>query len=464
MDNRFNRRTFLAAAAAASAAKADPARMKAGTAKVDVTPDKGRYDVEKQLIDPPKVYHPVHARVMTLHDGARRMVIVTYDFNCLDYATPILRERLEKEMGITPAYLILLATHNHQVPMQTIPSNYDYGEWLAEKIFGCIKEAISKEDGPAELNFGFAPLYGIRSSGAAPVDYDLQMLRVSKGGKLLAALFTHPTHPVRGPDPYYGASHPGYAMDEFEAAFPGSLALYADACGGNQYWIPLGLGDKLTECKRRGHDLAQAAIALAKSPMKEIGGPLESNLKLVDLPLAEPMPYDKALEAAHGIPMDIGLVPPPHPDRPTNWVRNLVRFYKEGIPFPKKSSDLPCSDGGFFVTKLDKPRKYECRFVETLAAHIGNLRFLAIQGEPCAPIGSRIKDVLRQKGPAMVMGYFAERNLYVPTREIVRQDAYQSQVIRIQFGSPVGWAPEVEDEMVKAALAMFGEKYFERDS
>ena len=36
--------------------------------------------------------------------------------------------------------------------------------------------------------------------------------------------------------------------------------------------------------------------------------------------------------------------------------------------------------------------------------------------------------------------YFAERNLYVPTREIVRQDAYQAQVIRIQFGSPVGWA------------------------
>jgi len=36
-------------------------------------------------------------------DGARRMVFVTYDLNCLDYATPILRERLEKE-GIPPAY------------------------------------------------------------------------------------------------------------------------------------------------------------------------------------------------------------------------------------------------------------------------------------------------------------------------------------------------------------------------
>jgi hypothetical protein len=40
--------------------------------------------------------------------------------------------------------------------MQTIPSNYDYGEFLAEKIYGCIKEAISKEDGPVGLHFGFA--------------------------------------------------------------------------------------------------------------------------------------------------------------------------------------------------------------------------------------------------------------------------------------------------------------------
>src|SRR5438309_1804326 len=163
MDNRFNRRQFLSAASAASiapqvaalAAKPDPSRMKAGTAKVDVTPDKGRYDVEKQLIDPPKVYHPVHARVLTLNDGAHRIVFVTYDFNCLDYATPILRERLEKELGIAPAYLILLATHNHQVPMQIIPSNFDYGEWLAERIFGVIKEAIAKEDRTVELHFGF---------------------------------------------------------------------------------------------------------------------------------------------------------------------------------------------------------------------------------------------------------------------------------------------------------------------
>ena len=46
---------------------------------------------------------------------------------------------------------------------------------------------------------------------------------------------------------------------------------------------------------------------------------------LMDLPLADPMPYEKALEAARGVPMDIGMVPPPHPGRPTNWIRALVR-------------------------------------------------------------------------------------------------------------------------------------------
>src|SRR5215467_9051101 len=108
------------------------------------------------------------------------MVFVTYDFNCLDYATPILRERCEKELGIPPAYLILLATHNHQVPMQIIASNFNYGEWLAGKIFAGIKEAIAKEDGPVELRSASGNQYGIRASGAAPADFEVQLLEVRK--------------------------------------------------------------------------------------------------------------------------------------------------------------------------------------------------------------------------------------------------------------------------------------------
>jgi hypothetical protein len=245
-----------------------------------------------------------------------------------------------------------------------------------------------------------------------------------KSGRAMALLFNHPTHPVRGPAGL-GPSHPGYAMDEVEEKFPGALALYADACGGNQFCVTLEGLKELDACRRRGHDLAQEVVRVAKGPMEEITGPIESQLKLISLPLADPLPYQTALELARGIPMNIGLVPLPHPDRPTNWIRALVNHYREGVPFPKTTSDMTCSDGGFFVAKLEKPRKYECRLVEALAARIGTMTLVAIQGEPCTPVGARIKDVLRQRGPAMVFGYFAERNLYIPTREIVRENAYR---------------------------------------
>ena len=58
-----------------------------------------------------------------------------------DVATPILRERVERELGIPPAYLVLLATHNHQGPIQIAEDNFDYGRELAEKIFAGIHQA-----------------------------------------------------------------------------------------------------------------------------------------------------------------------------------------------------------------------------------------------------------------------------------------------------------------------------------
>ena len=65
----------------------------------------------------------------------------------------------------------------------------------------------------------------------------------------------------------------------------------------------------------------------------------------------------------------------------------------------------------------------------------------------------RIKEALRQRGPAMVFGYFAEHNLYIPTRENVRLDLYQAQALRVQYTCPVGWSLDVEEELLKGALA-----------
>ena len=80
--------------------------------------------------------------------------------------------------------------------------------------------------------------------------------------------------------------------------------------------------------------------------------------------------------------------------------------------------------------------------------------FVAMQGEVCAPIGMRVKDAFRAEMPIFVTAYMGEHNLYIPTRELVRQNAYQARTLQIQYASPVGWDPSVEDEMVKNVVRM----------
>ncbi len=89
-----------------------------------------------------------------------------------------------------------------------------------------------------------------------------------------------------------------------------------------------------------------------------------------------------------------------------------------------------------------------------IVAQIGPMPLVAMQGEICTPIGMRIRDAFRYEMSIMVFGYMGEHNLYIPTRELVRLNAYQAKVIQIQYGSPVGWAPEVEDEMVSGVIRL----------
>ena len=467
LNNEMDRRAFLkvvglgaAALEHSGLAQSSFERMKVGTARVDITPDRPRLCASGDKPDPPRAYAPLVSRCLTLFDGRQRMVIVNYPLNCLDVATPILRERCELELGITPEYLVLLATHNHQSPIQIVRDNFEYGRELAEKILVAIRQAIKNEEGPANLLFGNGYGYFTRSQLSHPPDYEIQVLKMMVGRQTRALLFNHPTHPQLGQRNMYGPSHPGFAMDEIEAKYPGATAVYADACGGNQYTLAAEGSDPLAACQARGHELAEIVLQIASGPLEEVTGPIESRLKILDLPLAEPVSYKRAMELAQGVPLDAGFRAFPDPLRDTNWIRALLKHYKQGLPFPRTISEYVCTDEEFLVKELGEPRKYPCRFEEVLGARIGKLTLLALQGEPLAQIGMRIKEALRPRGPAMVFGYFAEHNLYIPTRENVRLDLYQAQSLRVQYTCPVGWSPDVEDEIVKGSLALVGSEIY----
>ncbi|MCA9024152.1 MAG: hypothetical protein KDA86_02950 [Planctomycetaceae bacterium] len=430
--------------------------MQAGTAKAVITPKDAEPLTLVMGVKSSGVTHDIYARALVLNDGRQRLVILTYDLNCLDVATPILRERCKDELDIDASRLIILSTHNHAAPIQIVPDNFEYGRWLADRSFELIKQAMAAEHGPATVKIGSGNGYFVQSVGHAPVDSEIQVMRIDVDEQPIALLFNHPTHPLQFSRTEIDTGHPGYAIDEIEQAMPGVLAMYADACGGNQFpdrgVIMYGTKEQMHEL---GHELADAVLTITRGPLEDVTGPISSKLEVIPLPLAEPLSYEetKKLVQDQKVPTEIGLVPYPHPDRGTNWIRQLLKHHEENIPFPKLTTDRVCTDDGFLVREYDVPREFPCEYEEVIVTRIGPMALVAMQGEVCAPIGMRIKDQLRRFGlPMMVFAYMGEHNLYIPTRELVRVDAYQAQVIRIQYASPVGWAPEVEDEMVRGVI------------
>ena len=471
--------TVCVCALAALAVSADAFEMKAGVAKGTITPDEPLVMVNGNVSK--GVHRDIHARVLVLNDGAGRLVIVTYDLNCLDVATPILRQRLRDELRIDPARFVPLATHNHNAPIQINPDNFAYGRWLAGRIFGLIQEAIANERGPVEVLFGNGYGYFVTSVGNAPTDYEIQMLKVMDGDAPMAIFFNHGTHPIQATEAKIGAGHPGYAIEELEAKLPGALIMYAASGAGNQFPGRLEeYRDLMREARKKGreyveamseqktaaigHTLAEAALAIVEGEFQDVTGPISSTLERLSLPLAPPISRKKARALAKKFPKDVGFVPYPHKHRSTNWVRMLLRYYEKGLPFPTETAEMICSDDTYLIHKEDQEfldkyadsihDEFPCQYEEVIVAKIGPMPFVAMQGEVCAPIVMRVKDAFRRDRPIMVGSYMGEHNLYIPTRELVRVGAYQGIVIQIQYASPVGLAPEVEDEMVKGVVGI----------
>lgn len=457
------------------------AEMRAGVAKAVITNDEPLVMVNGRVSN--GTLDDIYARALVLNDGDTRFVIVTYDLNCLDVATPYLRVRVRDELGIDPSRLVLLATHNHNAPIQINPDNFEYGCWLANRIFQLIQEAIENESGPVKLLFGDGDGFFIFSRGNAPVDYEIQVLKVMEGDQPVALLFNHGTHPLQASRDKIDPGHPGYAMDYVEQALPGVQAMYADASGGNQFPLrPKGFEDRVAEqprgqglpddlraeaAKALGRELADVVLEIASDDLVDVTGPITSKLETLSLPLGEPISREEALEMSKKFPKDVGFVAYPHDHRSTNWVRMLLYWYDQGLPFPKTTTDMVCTDDTYFIHKSDKNHleKYDyslhdelpCVYEEVIVSKIGPMAFVAMQGEVCAPIGARIKDAFRRDMPIMVFAYMGEHNLYIPTRELVRQNAYQAKVIQIQYASPVPWDPEVEDVMVDEVIRMVKE-------
>ncbi|WTP20004.1 neutral/alkaline non-lysosomal ceramidase N-terminal domain-containing protein [Streptomyces sp. NBC_00203] len=141
----------------------EPGNLRAGVAKVDITP------ADLTNLNPmggrsfTDVHDPLFLRVLVLDDGMREVALVSADLIEAGDMTPV-RERIERELGIPFDHIVITATHSHNAPRIGLvspgalaheggPESAAYTAEVYDKLFAALKQA-RESSRPARFGLG----------------------------------------------------------------------------------------------------------------------------------------------------------------------------------------------------------------------------------------------------------------------------------------------------------------------
>ena len=238
LDSRSPHLCIVAFALCLMPYSAKSAPLKAGVAKVDITPPTGvlMWGYFDRLTPSKATLDPLYARVLVLEVGETRLALVALDLGRAFGPASLarLREAARKSSGIS--YLVVVASHTHAGPV--IQDEYAAGQVPAwetadlEKIEAAIDEArahavearLGADRGVAYIGYnrrrvnpdGTVTMFWSNPTKVptSPIDPTVSVLRVDTAdGKPLAVLVNYACHPV-----VFGADNLEYSAD-----FPGVM-------------------------------------------------------------------------------------------------------------------------------------------------------------------------------------------------------------------------------------------------
>jgi len=294
--------------------------MRAGVAKVEITPPLGtpllgyydRTDGAKGELD------PLYARVLVLESGNTRLAYVDLDLGRTFGPSSLesLRKAAKQNSGING--LIVQATHMHTGPV--IKDEYPNGPpaWETEdlnRIERAIKDAVEHAV-PVRMGVGYGAAYigynrrhvdpdgsismlwsNTTQAPTYPVDPLLAVLRIDRmDGEPLAILVNYAAHPVTfGSDALrYSADFPGAMCKVVEHAFGDKpLAFFVQGAAGDINVFDAGTPINLDVIGRKdwaGETLGKAAVNTAQQIQTSVD--LDSEIDFSDQPLAIKFRWD----------------------------------------------------------------------------------------------------------------------------------------------------------------------------
>ena len=407
-----------------SGATASERVLRAGTARIDITPDKpvkmAGYGARTALSE--GVHDPLSARVVAFENNGERLVLVSSDLIGFYGGTAEhLRKIILGEFELKPGELFLSAIHTHDGPSLTIdkekghPNNLEYTKNLEARLIEVIRKALNNT-GPVHIGAGV---------GYSPVGINRRELRFDSSGNSSIRLGRNPYGPTDKEVLVMKLAKP----DGVAVASLFDYATHATCLGGKNLTISgdvIGLAEQFVE-KILGQDVIAPAFAGASGNID---------------------PWFRVLPAFNTEP---GWIPEPVllgtllGEEVVHVFRDIGELSANGdIGTSFITLELPGKPRGELEIKKDcSPTPFNIS-----AARVGDIAFVGLGGEVLTEIGMSIKDASPFKFTFVIThcngaaGYLAPEHLYI-------EGGYEITT------SP--FAPKAADMVVKQTVKMLHE-------
>lgn len=388
--------------------------------------------------------HDIWVKVIALKDAVgKRVVMVTTDHMGM---SKTVYERLfqaaNRAFGLERSEFMLTFSHNHCGPcleddlVDYYPSDQrqrarvaEYTSWMEKRVMEAVAEALSNWQ-DCELLFGegtctFAVnrrdnkeaevpemlAKGLPLKGA--VDHYVPVLAAKvPGGHYLAVLFGYACHPTTLDFSTWCGDYPGFAQIDLEKKYPGTAALFFNACGGDQNPLPR---RKVELCQKYGEMLSTAVDEVLRTRMQSISPVLSPAFSYVDLAYEALVDLEKLKPIASGT-------------RPlqARWANRMIKKIEAGEKF---------SDRYPFPVQAWKMGK--------------ELLFIGMGGEAVVDYSLRFKQEFPQR--TWVCGYANYMAAYIPSRRVWEEGGYEGGPHLDEYGHPAWrWSGDIEDRIAGA--------------
>jgi neutral ceramidase len=421
---------------------ADRAALRAGVARIDITPQGSIWLSGYGNRNHPStgVISPLAAKALAIEDTkGRRVVIVTTDLIGLPRSiNDVVAARLQKEHGIERSEIVFNSSHTHTGPLvkANLPTMFElsgedaarvnaYAQELTEKLYTVATASLANLE-PAQVAYatGDAPFAinrrlpsdkGIRlaDNPQGPVDHSVPVIRVIGGnGKLKAILFAYACHNTTLTGEFYdiSADYAGFAQSAIEAAHPGVVALFMMLCGGDQNPSPR---STLPLAKQHGSELAEAVEKVLAGGLEPLRGPIRSAYENTELKFA--------LHTRETFEAELSSKTPAAVRR----AKLMLKGYDEGHPIRRTL--------------------YPVQAIRFAAGPV----LLALGGEVVVDYDLRAK----REYPTtklIVAGYSNDVMCYIPSKRVLHEGGYEAVDSMTYYGMPGPFADDVEDRVFNA--------------